>query len=597
MPTGVEVFMFNNKSLNFKLCSSFALLIVFMAILSGFAFYSIKDVTFYYDHVAEINLPNSVQLGAMENSSQEILRRLLQLTLSGNSAEDMKRIEDAIRESQKAYEVNDKIYQGVPFVEGEGALYDEVSKNWKDLSAHFEKAITLAKSNNEEDKIKFAELYRHGMKKSRDDFFKALVKLTEFQNKQAQTWGAKADEAANFGIKFMIYTALIGIACAVIIALKISSALSNQLRVLASNLSDSAGNVASASAQIASSSEQLSQSSVEQSSSLEETSASIEEISTMINQNTEGAKNSARISEGSLANAEKGKNVVEQMIRAINDINTSNNNIIAQINDSNKEIEDIVKLITEIGDKTKVINDIVFQTKLLSFNASVEAARAGENGKGFAVVAEEVGNLAQMSGNAAKDITSMLDESVVKVQGIVKNSKEKIDILIHEGKAKVEVGTRVAHECGDCLNNIVESVATVAKMSLEISTASQEQAQGVHEITKAMGQLDQVTQQNTAATNEAANAAATLNVQAESLNSYVQGLIQTIEGGKSSNATLKAVVPKEKVSTPAKKQIKNELPSNVTSIKAVKKDELKTKGTEKRKEDVPSHDDKRFADV
>jgi len=595
--------MFNNKSLNFKLRFSFSLLILFMAILSGAAFYSLKEVTFYYDHVAEINLPNSVQLGAMEKNSLEILRRLLQFTLPGNSTDDMNRIESAIRESQKAYEEHDKIYQGVTFVEGEAALYEEVSKNWKELSAQFEPAITLAKSNNEQDKIKFADLYRNGMKKSRDDFLKALAKLTEFQNTQAKVWGAKADEVANFGTKFMIYTVIIGIACAVLIALKISSALSNQLRVLANNLSESASSVATASSQIASSSEQLSQSSVEQASSLEETSASIEEISTMINQNTEGAKNSARISEGSLADAEKGKNVVEQMIKAINDINTSNNNIIAQINDSNKEIEDIVKLITEIGDKTKVINDIVFQTKLLSFNASVEAARAGENGKGFAVVAEEVGNLAQMSGNAAKDITTMLDESVAKVQGIVKNSREKIDVLVHEGKSKVEIGTRVAHECGDCLNHIVESVATVAKMSLEISTASQEQAQGVHEITKAMGQLDQVTQQNTAATNEAANAAATLNVQAESLNGYVQGLIQTIDGGNASSVSMKTISTREKPKAKEKVQVKKEEPAKLKAAviplkaKATKKDEPKVNVAEKRQELVPSHDDKRFADV
>jgi methyl-accepting chemotaxis protein len=89
------------------------------------------------------------------------------------------------------------------------------------------------------------------------------------------------------------------------------------------------------------------------------------------------------------------------------------------MNKSNDEISSIVKVIAEIGDKTKVINDIVFQTKLLSFNASVEAARAGEQGKGFAVVAEEVGNLATMSGKAAEEISSMLGDSMGKVELIV----------------------------------------------------------------------------------------------------------------------------------------------------------------------------------
>lgn len=100
------------------------------------------------------------------------------------------------------------------------------------------------------------------------------------------------------------------------------------------------------------------------------------------------------------------------MIHSITEISESNDRIMSQVADGNRKISEIVQVISEIGNKTKVINDIVFQTKLLSFNASVEAARAGEHGKGFAVVAEEVGNLAQMSGNAAKEISDMLNGSV-----------------------------------------------------------------------------------------------------------------------------------------------------------------------------------------
>ncbi|MBC7429616.1 MAG: hypothetical protein H7336_13445, partial [Bacteriovorax sp.] len=238
------------------------------------------------------------------------------------------------------------------------------------------------------------------------------------------------------------------------------------------------------------------------------------------------------VSEQSLITAERGKVVVDHMIKAIGDINTSNIGIMNQINETNSEIENIVKIINEIGTKTKVINDIVFQTKLLSFNASVEAARAGEQGKGFAVVAEEVGNLAAMSGAAALEITNMLDGSIKAVEGIVRGSKEKIGKLILDGKEKVETGTRIAYECEEVLNEIVSSVASVSKMITEISTASQEQAQGVHEITKAIAQLDQVTQQNSANSMESAVAAGTLSNQAELLNSLVQKLVQTVEGGE-----------------------------------------------------------------
>lgn len=330
----------------------------------------------------------------------------------------------------------------------------------------------------------------------------------------------------NILIGAIIIGGLLGIAIAVAM---IKKPIDNLNRI-ARGLHQSGDKVSSTAIQIATASEQLSQASTEQASSLQETSSSIEEISSMINTNTENAKHSAMTSEQSLVTAERGKVAVDHMIEAIGEINVSNEGIIIQINETNKEIENIVKIINEIGAKTKVINDIVFQTKLLSFNASVEAARAGEQGKGFSVVAEEIGNLAAMSGNAAHDITKMLNESIRTVEEIVNNSKEKIGALVLTGKDKVETGTQVARECEEVLNEIVKSVASASKMVSEISTASQEQAQGVHEITKAVAQLDQVTQQNSSSANESANAAESLTAQAEELNSLVQSLVQTING-------------------------------------------------------------------
>lgn len=400
-----------------------------------------------------------------------------------------------------------------------------------------------------------------------------------------------ASEAQRNFIMLAIFLVLILIASAVL-AIYILSQLVAQFRSVGKTLDEASSQVSSASSQIASASEELSQATTEQAASLQETSSSIEEISSMINANTENARQSAQASGQSLENAEKGKAVVEQMIKAIDAISTSNNSIMEQINESNKEMEDIVKVITEIGTKTKVINDIVFQTKLLSFNASVEAARAGEQGKGFAVVAEEVGNLAAMSGAAAIEISSMLDSSIQKVEGIVKNSKEKIGRLITDGKKNVEIGTTVANNCGTVLNDIVLSVASVSKMVKEISSASQEQAQGVHEITKAVAQLDQVTQQNTANSAESSRAAGDLSNQAEMLSSLVQELVQAIEGGAKPESKKKAsnnhskvtntTVQKPKIMAPATS------PKPVTSKHSP---DLATVGS------LPSSDDKRFEDV
>lgn len=312
----------------------------------------------------------------------------------------------------------------------------------------------------------------------------------------------------------------------------VSMSISKNLQNISASLSSSSQEVATAATQIATSSAELSQATTEQAASVQETSSALEEISSMVHANTENAKQSISVSEKSLTAAEKGKVVVDHMISAIGDINTSNNDIMNQIDETNGEIENIIKIINEIGTKTKVINEIVFQTKLLSFNASVEAARAGEQGKGFAVVAEEVGSLATMSGSAALEITNMLDESIKNVETIVKNSKEKIGKLVSSGKEKIETGVRVSHECEQVLNEIVSSVASVSRMILEISSASQEQTAGIHEVTKAIAQIDQVTQQNTSNATASATAAEGLSAQAETLNSLVLKLVQTIEGNR-----------------------------------------------------------------
>lgn len=330
-------------------------------------------------------------------------------------------------------------------------------------------------------------------------------------------------------ITIVMWGGLITILALVISYLAVRGSL-NGLMGLAHNLAQAADEVASMSTEIASTSEQLSSGATEQAAALEETSASMEEMSAMVTKNAENADRSRNVANTSQSTAQRGKSAVEEMIHSISEIDRSNTDIMAQIEDSNRQIAEIVKVIGDIGNKTKVINDIVFQTKLLSFNASVEAARAGENGKGFAVVAEEVGNLAQMSGNAAAEITQMLDDSIQRVESIVNDTKSKVEGLVRVGKTKVESGTQVAKQCADVLNDIVNSVNSVTQMVSEIANGSTEQAKGVQEINRAMVQLNQVTQQNTVASQESSAAAERLSRQSESLRDSVQSVMAVLNG-------------------------------------------------------------------
>ncbi|MBC7537838.1 MAG: methyl-accepting chemotaxis protein [Bacteriovorax sp.] len=587
-----------NLSLRLKLYSLASMLILFVMVVGITGYWSSYTIAKEYSKIAKFNFPNTSNL--LEEFTQIHGRRvqLLQLIMPGTTdAQDLKALKK-MEEHKIMAKQYEKAYLEIPFTSVEEVLYNEFRAAEDKLDKDYDKELELYGKNKSEtspERKEMIDLATNAIDEHADQLKEVLKKLLDFHKDDAKKNIAAASAAEKTGLLLVNILVVAAIIIGGIFAFLLSRSLVKTFSELGTSLANSGDQVSSAATQIASASEELSQATTQQAASLQETSSSIEEISSMINANTENAKQSSTVSAQSLVTAERGKEVVEHMIRAIGDINTSNIGIMNQIDETNKEIENIVKIINEIGSKTKVINDIVFQTKLLSFNASVEAARAGEQGKGFAVVAEEVGNLAAMSGAAALEISNMLEGSIKSVEGIVRNSKEKIGKLILNGKEKVETGTRVAHDCEEVLNEIVLSVASVSKMIAEISSASQEQAQGVHEITKAIAQLDQVTQQNTANSAESANAAGTLSSQAEMLNSLVQELVQTIEGGakinkqqliqKNSIQVNKKVTP----TRPTENKPKENFSSNTSN--SLSKNEIKTTNT------FPSHDDSRFEEI
>lgn len=394
-----------------------------------------------------------------------------------------------------------------------------------------------------------------------------------------------------------------------LIAWTLGSNLSKSIAAIATRLGAGSEQVADASQEIAAGATELSESATEQAASLQETSAAVDEISAMVNRSAENAEQSRQRARSSQERIQHGKRAISDMLQAMSSINESNEHIVTQVTKNAREFESVVSIISEIGNRTKVINDIVFQTKLLSFNASVEAARAGEHGKGFAVVAEEVGNLAQMSGNAAKEISGMLEESIKRVTSISNESKRSVEQLIETGKSALTNGNDKARSCDTVFDEIMQDSSAVTSIVEEIATSAREQATGIQEVTKAMGQLDQVTQQNAAVSQQSSVAAERLSTQSNDLHQLVVNLEAIVHGsGKAQDlsARKKTSSSKDGSSHKTLARSKAESETNDANVLQLKKKlrssapatmSTQTKKTVGSDIGVPSENDPRFEEV
>lgn len=268
----------------------------------------------------------------------------------------------------------------------------------------------------------------------------------------------------------------------------------------------------------------LGRSSAQQASAAYETATAVDEIRSMAEKTGQGSRHLSQIVDQSRQTTSQAEAGIQTMYTAMNEIDVSSAKLAQDVEENNREIAEIVGVISQIGEKAKVINDIVFQTKLLSFNASVEAARAGEHGKGFAVVAEEVGNLARMSGTAAVEISQMLQDGIDRVNSIVSKTRETMHHAAEEGRVRVRQGTQSVENCGKALQDIVRIMAEIKDMTSQMLNATQEQEKGIREISSSMHIFNNSAQESDQATKQVDKVSSQIVEQSDSLQALVAEL-------------------------------------------------------------------------
>lgn len=259
-----------------------------------------------------------------------------------------------------------------------------------------------------------------------------------------------------------------------------------------------------------------------QNSAAQSTATSIEEITTMVNKTSEGVVDLQKESRQSEQSSQDGVERLNRVIEASQELSEFAHSASTQLSSIKVGLHDISKYIEEIGSKTNVINDIVFQTKLLSFNASVEAARAGEYGKGFSVVAQEIGNLAGMSGRSANDIMKSINEGSAKVANLIEQSSSSIENFMIKNTELIAQVNDIAKSCQESFNSILRQVQTVTSRCEDIHAASEEQRLGINEVSKAVSVINKSALENATQTEKILSGMKAVESEASRLNEVVE---------------------------------------------------------------------------
>jgi methyl-accepting chemotaxis protein len=514
---------FANMKVSTRLAAGFGLLLVSLLVVVVLALSKMAEIQNHLDEIVKVN---DVEVRTVLNMRVTVtdrmiaLRNLVMLTEAADMAPEMQRV----RDQEKKYADNEqKLAQMFSTIASTTAEEKSLQARIHDQSVAAAPIINraaelgLANKNDEATKLLMGDM--RAVQRKWMDALTELVTFEEKLNEEAAVDAAKSYATAKMLMLTISAIALVaGIGAALMIIRSLSkqlggepsyaaevagriaagdlaspvavqpndrsslmyamSAMRDNLANIVSQVRTGTDTIATASSQIASGNLDLSSRTEQQASSLEETASSMEELTSTVKQNADNARQANGLAMTASEVAKKGGTVVAEVVDTM-----------GSINESSRKIVDIIA----------VIDGIAFQTNILALNAAVEAARAGEQGRGFAVVAAEVRNLAQRSAAAAKEIKTLIGDSV----------------------EKVEIGARLVDQAGVTMSEIVESVKRVTDIMGEITAASQEQTAGIEQINTAITQMDEVTQQNAALVEEAAAAAESLQDQAAHLSQVV----------------------------------------------------------------------------
>lgn len=476
-------------SLKQRLLFAFLILVLGIGISATATIYGFNNIAEKYSLLVSQSVPKLGDLSGLRNRGRQVHTEILVLNLDGLSEKSRQKSIESLKKAVTRYGEISKEFSGRGFsTNEEKATYDRTEKHWSDVAVVAHGVLAdLEKGKNGKplnadaigdlnDKVALHQ--------------KTLLELDDITVAMGEQWSKEAIAVQKTSKIFTMTLCVVLVVGGLFLAWYLARRITLDLVDISTKLMTSSQSVKDQSERLRGSSNNLSDASQEQAAAIAQTVAATSEITSMIAKTSENASQNTKLVESGLQLSQKGKEALSGMLGAIGVIKQSNCDLIFQIKENTSGLNEIVQMMNEIKSKTTAINDIVFQTKLLSFNASVEAARAGEAGKGFAVVAEEVSKLAVSSGSAAREIETILQQSDLRVSEIIKHTLASVESMTQQGLEKTENGQHLANQCVLLFEQLSVTVEQIAGLTHQISEAAQEQTAGIREIDTAMQKLD-----------------------------------------------------------------------------------------------------------
>lgn len=480
---------------------------VLISSLVGFCF--LKNAKTAQDSLYTDNLLPIAYFGVIKDDMLSIKANLMEILLSENSNR-INELHDLILAARKDKKEMLEKFQAGNLDDKEKELIEKYNKKAEEVSNMEDTVLRLAMANKDAVAEKLLLSHMHEMFE-----LDAIVdELSEYNVKSSEETDIEQDKKSTTATLILAIVSFSALILLIALGTMISNMITKPIKSAIDGLNIGSEEVSSAASQVAAASQSLAEGVSEQAASVQETSSTLEETSSMVHQNRENTQQAASLAKQAKQYAEKSHSEMDHMSESMAELKSSSN--------------EIAKII-------KVIDEIAFQTNILSLNAAVEAARAGDAGKGFAVVAEEVRNLAQRSAQAAKD-TAVIIESNISLS---------------------ENSVNIAKTVRESVESISEQATKVSDLLDEISVATNEQAQGVEQINKAISQMEMALSSSASTADESASASKSLQEQAISLKEIVNSLTALVDKTDSTAIKTKSFTPS------APKQI-HKKPASVT---------------------------------